>query len=198
MKKSRLAAVAASITLVAVAQLASAAKGPEYTYAELGYINIDGDAVEGDGAGANISFGATDHIFLKFGYSRLMLDEVSGPLSADGDRFQIGGGMHYGITDSIDVLGAISYVDIEFTNTGPVAGSGEDGYLAELGVRAMVTKELELNATVSQLHLTGDSDTGYGAGVVYSLNKDWSLVGSYRQFQDDSEGELFAGVRVGL
>jgi len=197
MNYKRLTAMLAGALLAAVAQQAAAAKGPEYTYAEIGYINVDGDLVEGDGAGVNISFGATDLIFLKFGYSRLFVDFSSiPPTDADADRFQIGGGAHYGITDTIDVLGALSYVDVEYTNGVPAYG--DDGYLAEVGVRAMLSKKLELNATVSSLHLDGDNDTGYGVGAVFDITKKFALSGSYNYFQDDSDNQFFLGLRIGL
>ena len=194
MNNKRLTAMLAGTVFAAVAQQAVAAKGPEYSYAELGYIYIDGDSVEADGAGVNLSFGATDHVFLKFGYSRLFLDDPNSTLEADADRFQIGGGMHFGVTDTIDVLGAVSYVDIEVTNGVPAYG--DDGYLAEVGVRAMLSKSLELNATVSGLHLDGDDDVGYGVGGVFDITKTFALSGSYNHFQDDSEDEFFLGVRM--
>ncbi len=79
-----------------------------------------------------------------------------------------------------------------------MGSSGDDGYLAEAGVRAMVTKKVELNATVSSLHIGGDDDTGFGAGGVYNLYKRWSATGSYRYFEDDDEGEFFVGIRYRL
>ncbi len=197
MNNKRLTAMLAGTLFAAVTQQAVAAKGPEYSYAELGYINIDADSVEGDGAGVNISFGATDHIFLKFGYDRLWLDDPDSSADADADRFQIGGGMHFGITDTIDVLGAISYVDIEVTNT-PAGSFGDDGYLAEAGVRAMLSKSLELNATVSSLHIDGEDDIGYGVGGVFDITKTFALSGSFNRFDDADENEFFVGLRIGF
>jgi hypothetical protein len=174
------------------------AKGPNYTYAEIGYNNIDGDFVEGDGASVNISYGATDHIFVKLGYSRLFLEDTMSPAETDADRFQLGVGGHIAVTDDIDALAAVSYIDVEFNDPAGLASDDVDGYLAELGVRAMVTKGLELNATVSGLHLGGDNDTGYGVGAVFNLKKRYSVSGSYRQFTDDDEGEFFIGLRFRL
>jgi hypothetical protein len=195
MKKSRLAAVATGVVLAVTAQLAAAAKGPEYTYAELGYIHLDSDSGSGDGGGANISFGATDHVFLKFGYSKLRVKDDVTSISADADRFEIGAGGHYAITDTIDLLGSLSYVDVEYSHGVPAFG--DDGYLAEVGVRAMVTKDLELNGRISQLHLN-NNDTGLGIGAVYKLTKDWSATGSFHRFQDDNEDEYFLGVRLNM
>lgn len=195
MNNKNLVATILGACLVTAGQPALA-KGPDYTYAEAGYVNVDGDLVEGDGASVNISYGATDHIFVKLGYSRLFLEDTMSPADADADRFQIGLGGHIGLTDNIDALAAVSYVDIEFG--GGVPANSDDGYLAEAGVRAMVSKKLELNGTISSLHLNGNDDTGYGVGGVYNFHKRYSVSGSYRQFQDDDEGEFFVGLRFRL
>jgi hypothetical protein len=196
MNNKRLTAMLAGTLFAAVTQQAVAAKGPEYSYAELGYINVDADEIEGDGVGVNISFGATDHIFLKFGYDRVWLEESTSSLEFDADRFQIGGGMHYGITDTIDVLGAISYVDVEYSNGVPT--EADEGYLVEAGVRAMLSKKLELNATLSGLHFDGEDDVGLGIGGVFDITKTFALSGSYNRFDDAEENEFFVGLRIGF
>ena len=197
MNNKYLIAIAAGACLAMSGQFA-VAKGPNYTYAEAGYTHTDGDLVDGDGASVNISYGATDHIFVKLGYTFQNVDFKMAPGGADADRFQLGLGGHMAVTDNIDAVAAVSFVDVEFTNTGGLGNTNEDGFLAEVGVRAMVTKEVELNATVSGLHLGGDDDTGYGVGAVYKLKKRWSATGSYRQFTDDDEGEFFIGLRFRL
>lgn len=194
MNNKRLTAMLAGTLFAAVTQQALAAKGPEYSYAEIGYINIDADQIEGDGAGVNISFGATDHVFLKFGYSRLFMESSNPTVDFDADRFQVGGGMHFGITDTIDVLGAVSYLDVEYSNGVPT--EADEGYLVEAGVRAMLSKKLELNATASALHFDGEDDVGLGVGGVFDITKNFALSGSYNRFDDAEENEFFVGVRM--
>lgn len=194
MNNKRMTATLAGTLLAAASLQAIAAKGPEYTYFEFGYLNIDSDVVEGDGAGVNISFGATDHVFLKFGYDRLWLEDPATSIEADADRFQIGGGMHFAVTDTIDVLGALSYLDVEYSNGVPT--ESDEGYLVEAGVRAMIGKPLELNATVSALHFDGEDDIGYGVGAVYDITKSFALTGSYNRFDDAEEDEFFVGLRM--
>jgi hypothetical protein len=195
MYNKRLTAMLAGALFAATAQQATAAKGPEYNYAEIGYVNIDADHFESDGARVNLSFGATDHVFLKFGYDRQFIDEQSTPpLEYDADRFQVGGGMHFGITDTIDVLGAVSYLDVEYSNGRPA--EADEGYLVEAGVRAMLSKKMELNATLSALHFDGEDDVGLGVGGVFDITKKLALSGSYNRFDDAESNEFFIGVRV--
>ena len=194
MNNTRLTAMLAGVLLAAVAQPAAAAKGPEYSYGELGYTHIDGDQESADGAAMNISFGATDLVFLKFGYSRLFVDFPGTTPDADANRFQVGGGVHYGITDTIDVLGDISYVDIEYSNGVPAYG--DDGYLIEAGVRAMLSKGLEVNATLSSLELDGDNDLGVGIGGVVDVTRKLQASGRYDYFSDSDANVFFVGLRV--
>lgn len=194
MNNTRLTAMLAGVLLAAVAQPAAAAKGPEYSYGELGYTHIDGDQESADGAAMNISFGATDLVFLKFGYSRLSVDFPGSLPDSDANRFQVGGGVHYGITDTIDVLGDISYVDIEYTNGVPA--HGDDGYLIEAGVRAMLSKSLEVNATLSSLELDGDNDLGVGIGGVVDVTRKLQASGRYDHFSDSDSNVFFVGLRV--
>lgn len=194
MNNKHLTAMLAGTLFAAMAQQALAAKGPEYTYAELGYINLDADQTSGDGGGLNISFGVTDHIFLKFGYAREFIEESGSTVKYDADLFQIGGGMHYGITDTIDVLGTVSYLDAEYSNGVPT--NSDEGYLAELGVRAMLTKALELNATLSAVQLDGEDDIGYGVGAVFDITKNLALVGNYNRLDDAKANEFFVGMRM--
>jgi hypothetical protein len=199
MKKTRLAAVATGVVLAAATQLAAAASGPEYTYAELGYVYTNGDDIDGNGFDANISFGATDMIFLKFGYQRDQLDVTGVTADVDADKFLIGGGAHFQVMDKTDLVGSLSYVDIEYT--GIVPSQGDDGYEAAIGARSMLTKELELNAFFTyasrdNLVNNEDDDTIYSLGAVYKLNKDFSLVGNFDHGEDvDNYG---VGVRLGL
>jgi Gram-negative porin len=199
MKKTRLAAVATGVVLAAATQLAAAAKGPEYTYADLGYVHTDGDDINGNGAKADISFGATKHIFLKFGYRRDQFDVTGVTSSIDANSFLIGGGAHYTVLDKLDLVGSLSYIDSEYS--GAIPKRGDDGYEARLGVRSLLTKKFELNAFaafVSQKNLvdTDTSDTVYSLGGVYKLNKDFSLVGNISS--GDNANDYGVGIRLGL
>jgi len=194
MNDKRLTAMLAAALFAVFAQQAAAAKGPKYTYGEIGYTHISGDSADANGVDVGISFGATDLIFLKFGYSRLFVDFPGTTGDVDANRFQIGGGAHYGITDTLDVLGTLSYVDIEYANGVPAYG--DDGYLIELGLRDMLSKSLEVNATLSSLELDGNNSLGIGVGGVVDVTKHLQATGSYDHFQDEDDNIFFVGLRV--
>ena len=201
MNIKRLFAVPAALGLALVSQLALA-KGPSYTYAELGYVHFDADKYDGNGAEVNISYGATKHIFVKLGYSRLFIDTPSVPSDIDADRFKIGLGGHISLTDKIDALGSLSYIDIEYS--GGIPSEADEGYLLELGVRGMVTKKVELNATAAYQHLdytnalgiSDDDDYGFEVGTVIKLKKKFHFTGNVSYFDETEEVNGLAGIRL--
>ena len=81
MKTKQLIAALSGLVLAACWQVA-AAKGPSYTYGEIGYMHFDADNYDGNGGRVNISYGATDHIFVSpyaiFGLTDTALDVGTG------------------------------------------------------------------------------------------------------------------------
>jgi hypothetical protein len=185
------------------------AKGLNYSYADIGFSYVDAeevaspsaiktdDGMDGPGATVSISYGVLDFVHIKFAYSRLFLDvDVPGgkEVDVDVDRFVMGIGGNYSLKDNIDVLGTVSYVDEEYGNDIP--SESDDGYQIDAGLRAKLTKKLELNATGTYVRLDGETDSGIGAGAVYKLVKKFALSGNVRYLNDAEELELFAGLRI--
>ncbi len=202
MKKTRLAAVATGVVLAAATQLAAAAKGPDYTYADARYLYTDGTSgndFTGNGAGVDISFGATKMIFLKFGYQHDQFDVGGITSDVDADTFLIGGGAHFAVMKKLDLVGSASYIDTEYTNGIP--SRGDDGYLVSVGGRSLVTKSLELNAFVSfdsrrNPVNTDNHNTIYSIGGVYKLTREFSMVAGISH--GDLADQYGIGVRLGF
>ena len=154
MNNKGLLAIAASACLAMLPQGAFAAKGFNYTYVDGGYQGIRADSADADGFAADLSYGATDHIIVLAGYSHLWQDEAEGfsSVDVDVDRFTIGGGGHYSITERIDLVGSLVYVNEQSsgkakypfeTSKSRVKGTRE-GYEAVFSgrIRAMVLTQL--------------------------------------------------------
>jgi hypothetical protein len=204
--KNRLLAGLAGVVLGLCPLGASAAKGLTYTYGEIGYTNIDSDNIDAEGATARISYGATDYIHVKFEYSHFDGADVTRNhffgdkvLDVDIDRFIMGMGGNYtvlekaSVFDAVDVFGTLSYYDAE--NSGDNNNS-DRGYQVDGGLRALLSKKFELNATVTYLDIDNfDGETGFGGGVVYKFYKRFSATGNIRHFSQDDSTEIFAGLR---
>lgn len=201
MNIKQLSANVAGLSLWCCSQLVAAA-GPTYTYAEIGYQHLDADNYDGNGARVNISFGATDHIFLKMGYARLFVDATGLSGDIDVDRFNIGLGGHMALSDKIDALALVSYLDNEYS--GAIPTEADEGYQVDLGVRAMLSKKTEINATATYRHMgltsafgvADDDDIGFELGTVIKLKKKLHFTGNVSYFDETEETGVFAGVRL--
>ena len=211
MTKNQLLAGLAGVVLGLCSIGANAAKGLTYTYGEVGYSNLDSDDIDANGATALISYGATDYVHVKLEYTRFNADREQKTFftkktdSFDIDRFIFGIGGNYRVFDKgsfvnmIDVLGTVSYYDAENSgnkNSGSINDS-DRGVQYEAGVRALIKKKLELNATVTYLDIDSfDGETGFGGGAVYKFYKKYSASGTIRHFSQDDTTEFFVGLRL--
>jgi hypothetical protein len=144
----------------------AADNGPRYTYGEVGYSHLDFDDFDADGDAwyLNGSFALTDMFHVVAGYTDGNLD-ANGGGSADYSSWNLGVGINYPISDTIDLVGRLSYLSAEVEN------DDEDGYGLYAGVRAMVMPQFELNGGVDYTDLGGDfgDDTAVELGAVYNF-----------------------------
>ena len=207
MTKTHILGIAAAASLAALSQMTAAA-GFNYTYADAGYRNVDSDDYSGDGFQVGFSFGATDYIHVVGNYSRLWVDDIDGTSDADVDidEFTIGFGSHYSITDKIDLVGEVSYVDDQYTGDAVPKSLGyrtninrkEEGYQATLYGRIQAMKKLEMTPHIVHREVNG-SDTGFGLGLVYDLTKKFAIRARATSFSGDNDTtNLFVGIRLNM
>jgi hypothetical protein len=208
MNNKRFLAVLAAVCLAMLAQSALAAKGFSYNYVEGGYRNIDADSGDAEGVEAGFSFGALKYMRILGNYSRLFIDDLDDASSVDldVDEFKIGFGGHYPILDKVDLVLDAVYVDQEITGKARLNGNSfksrvsqdEEGYEATFSARIQALKKLEMTPHVTYEDVGSDSETGFGLGLVYNFHKKFSLRIKGTHFSDDSETDLFLGIRVDL
>ena len=207
MTKHVLLGIAAAASLATFTQTATAAGGFDYTYAEAGYRNVNSDSGDGDGVRVALSYGATDHIHVVAEYTRLWIDDLDNASSVDIDldEFQLGLGGHYPITKKIDLVGTISYVDDEYTGKARPdylsyktnINESEEGYEAKFYGRIQALKNLEMTPHVIHRDVS-DSETGFGVGMVYDLNRKFAIRFEGTHYSDDSTNDLFLGLRLNM
>jgi len=192
--KNRFIATLGYVLLAAVSQSAGA-KGFDYSYAELGYTKINSDPMDASGATAELSVAAGDYVHIKGGYSRLWVDNVKGSNkdNIDIDSFRLGMGGNYSVLEKVDLTADLSYVDNEYTGD---SNNSDRGYEAEFGARVQALKKLEMTPTLVRVHTDNYQDTGYSLGLVYALNRQFSLRTRVRRFSDEDVTDFFAGVRL--
>ena len=215
MNNKRFITVALLACLAMLSQFANA-KGFKYSYGDLGYQNVSAVSGDGDGFKVGFSFGATDYINVVGEYNRLFgmddIEELGGikystNADVDRDEFKIGLGYHYPMSDSIDLTLAAQYVDQEFTGkwVTPVSipsktnlNETEEGYEAEFGARIQWSKKFEMTPHAIYRDVGADSNTGGGVGFLYKFYKKFSVNVKSTFFADDSENNVFAGIRLNL
>jgi Outer membrane protein beta-barrel domain len=192
--KNRFIAALGCVLLAAVSQGAGA-RGFNYSYAELGYTKINSDPVDASGATAELSIAAGDYVHLKGGYSRLWVDNVKGSNkdNIDIDSFRIGMGGNFSVHEKVDLTGTASFIDNEYSGD---SNNSDRGYELEFGARVQALKKLEMTPSVIRVHTDNYEATGYSLGLVYALNKQYSIRTRVRRFSDDDVTDFFAGVRL--
>ncbi len=155
----------------------------DYTYVEVGYISADldtgGISVDGDGFGINGSFAITDTYHLFAGYSTLGFD-----FSIDLNQLAVGGGMHFGLSPTIDFVGTLAYLDaeIEVPLLGPTVS--EDGFGIGVGVRGALNSSFEWEAGIDYSDV-GESGTSFRLDGRYYFT-DTIAAGAGVEFDDDA------------
>ncbi|MGB7930970.1 MAG: outer membrane beta-barrel protein [Gammaproteobacteria bacterium] len=194
MIKIRFIAAWGCVLLAAVSQDAGA-KGFNYSYAELGYMKINSDPIDASGVNTELSIAAGDYVHIKGGYSRLWVDNVKGSNkdSIDIDSFRIGMGGNFSVHEKVDITGTASFVDNEYSGDN---NNSDRGYELEFGARVQALQKLEMTPSIVRVHTDNYEDTGYSLGLVYALNKQFSLRTRVRRFNDDDVTDFFAGVRL--
>jgi len=145
------------------------AEGFSYSYVQATYGTVDVDSgvfsEDGDGLGLKGSFGITDNLHIVGSYQKVDLD-----LTGDVDFLTAGLGVNAPVTEMIDVVGSVSFVDLE------APGFSDDGFELAAGVRVSVTSLVEIDAgiTYQDLDLGGD-DTGFGGGVLFNVTDSIAL-----------------------
>jgi Outer membrane protein beta-barrel domain len=187
--------------LAAVSTGAGAA-GFNYSYAEVGYSSINSDPFDAKGVAAELSIAAGDYVHVKGGYSHYNNADITrkgfpfwttNNQNVDLDSFSVGIGGNYPVHKKVDLTATLSYLDNEFSGDN---NNSERGYEVEAGARVQALKQLELTPSIVKVDTDNYDATGYSLGLVYALNKQYSIRTRVRKFSDDDVTDFFAGVRL--
>ena len=146
------------ILVLVLSPVFAMADGHDYTFVEAGFVSADFDAagvdVDGDGFGINGSFAINDDYHLFAEYSSLGFD-----FGIDLNRLAVGGGVHFDLSPTIDIVGTVAYLDYE-VDTGLFGSVSEDGYGIGVGVRGALESNFEWEAGIDYADV-GGSDTTF-------------------------------------
>jgi hypothetical protein len=171
-------------TLLALVLASPAMAGDlSYNFLEGGYLRVEFDNsgfdLDGDGFGIGGSFELNENLFAFASYSTADFD-----FGIDLNQLSAGVGYHVDISQNSDFFAALSFVRAEAEAAG-LGSADEDGIGVTIGVRSMVSDQVELFGTLSYVDLGGDADgTSVGGGALYSFT-DTFAVGANVEFDED-------------
>jgi opacity protein-like surface antigen len=134
-----------------------------------------GDDPEGDGFGIGGSVAVTDlvHVFASYGDSDLDVDVLGINVDLGYTVLTAGAGLNYAVSETVDLVGQLEFVDVELEADVPGFGSAsedESGYGLSGGARGMITERFELNGGIRYVDLGDDADdTTFSLGAVYDF-----------------------------
>jgi Outer membrane protein beta-barrel domain len=160
----------------------------EYTYVEANYVWADSDYSSDnlDGVDLTGSFELPANFFLQ----ATVRDQSA---SSDVTGYRVGAGWHMGFVSRFDAYAILQYAHLEVSSSN--SDFTDDGIGAELGLRMMLTKSIELNTRVLYADV-GNNDSSFGLGARYYFNGTLS-VGA-RVDTGNAETSVSSGLRFEL
>lgn len=140
-----------------------------------GRTNVDGDGIELGG-----SYELNDKFFLLGRWQDQDLD-----FGIDGRVLEIGAGLHHPLSETMDFVGTLSYLDTEL-DAGNLSAD-DSGLAIGGGIRARVAEAVEIDASLKLIDFDDSgSDTGVTLGGRYYFS-DTMAVGVGLDFSDDAD-----------
>jgi hypothetical protein len=168
--------------MLAALPLASYAEDMSYSFVDLGYVETDIDSVGPslDGFALRGSIGFAEYYFAFAEYSS---QSVSG---VDFDQTTVGLGGHYGLSDSLDLVGRAGWFKADVSGGG--TSFDDDGYLVSAGLRGKMGDKVELEGSVIYTDLggSGGDDTAVAVGGRYYFTRNLALGAEYQHGNDSS------------
>lgn len=143
-----------------------------YTFLDLEYVDTeldDGPDLSGDGFGASGSVAIGKHMFLSAGYLDQEFDD-----NVDAEQRALGLGLHAPLGDGLDLIGQVSYVDVELDT--PFGDAEDDGYGVGVGLRGRLGDAFELEGMLNYLDLDDSGDnTSVSLGARYYVRQGFAF-----------------------
>jgi hypothetical protein len=176
--------------MLAVAPLAATADDMSYSFVDAAYVSTDIDGVgpSADGFAVRGSVGFAQNWFAVAEYGSQSVQGI------DIEVIGVGFGGHYGLTEQLDLVGSLGYIEVNLDAPGGL-NADDDGYTFDLGLRGRVTEGVELEGGARYTDLSeGGDDTSLFVGGRFHFNKTWAVGAEYQSGDDSSS--ILAYVRA--
>ena len=162
----------AVITAALASPIAIAQDAPSYTFAEIGYTNIDlDDGFDADGFKIKGSAGLGEYVFITGELAQTSGDIVGIDFDIDTTSFGIGG--KYDLDNGGSVFASYTF------GSWDVEGTDLDIDTLRIGYRHMVSEALELNGSLTSNDAEDETETGYQLGLAFAVNETVQITADY-------------------
>lgn len=186
-----------SLSLFAAATLFTTqafADAPKWDLVELDYVKFDINDTNFEPNGFAITGTKllTDNLFMTGSYTEL--SENITAIDLDIENLSLGLGYKYGLTESTDWYGALSYVDLkaEAVEGNNNAANDEDGFSISTGIRSMLTDNFELAGDVTYVDIGDGDETTFSVKGYYYVTEEIALSLGYGRSHDTDAFEIGA------
>ena len=179
----KLFAITSLALLSSVAAVAAEAgktdTGLDYNEAGLSYLSTEVSSSTLTGYSFNATYLLTENIFIGGGYTTVDKDSttIATTQGSIGYRMPLG--------PTLDGFVSVGYAYGKVTDS-----DGENMYPMALGIRASLTPEIDVRASVNYTEAT-DAQTGFSAGIKYKFNNNMYVNGGYLYSKGDSASTTY-------
>jgi len=182
-------------TSLLTANVALAETAPSWDLVQISYASLEIDeADELDFTGFNLSGSKliNENVFVLASYTALS-DSYEG-VDLNVDTYAIGVGYRYGLNNTTDIYGSVSFqgAELKASGNGESDSIDDTGYGLAVGIRSMVTDQVELSAAISYVSIDSESDTAFSAAAFYNINDQFSVGAGFSTSSDASGYNLTA------
>jgi len=173
--------------------LANAVDQLQYTYVdaiyETGEIDVLGIDIDADGYGAGGSIAVSENIAITASVGKIDIETASLiGRDTDSKAYSIGITPHLSVGNNIDLVIPIAIEKVEL-RAGSLINEDETGYSIGIGVRALVSEQIELSAGILHVDVEED-DQGVGGSVRFHATQNVSAAIGAQYFGDSQSISL--------
>lgn len=182
-------------TSLLTANVTLAETAPNWNLVQVSYASLEIDEADKlDFTGFNLSGSKliNKNVFVLASYTGL--SDSYEDVDLDVNTYAIGVGYRYGLNNTTDIYGGVSFQGAEFKASGHGKSDSIDdtGYGLAVGIRSMVTDQVELSAAIDYVSIDSESDTAFSAAAFYNINDQFSVGAGFSTSSDASGYNLTA------
>lgn len=151
-----------------------------YDYVQLSYVATDVDGLDLDGASLDGSLKLNDNVFVVAGFAHDRSDRIGG-VRAEVDSYNLGLGYRYGLNQQTDLVAAASWIrgKVKVNYGFGSLSESDNGYSLDVGLRHLLTPQVELNAAVNYSDIFNDDDTALNLAALFHATHNLSVGVGY-------------------